>query len=357
MKLRPRPVRNALVLPASSRDLVCVCVALWACALAAGCGSGSSRNDHTPSTSAGNSATASESSAGFPLQIVDDLDRKTTLNRPPRRIVSLAPSATEILFALGAGDRVIGVTEYCTYPPEAATRTKVAGYTVTISQEALVGLRPDLVVTMGMSFESIIDQLDRFEIPLVALDPQTLDDVYANIGLIGRITGEIEQAELLASRMRKRVQQVQAVAEQIHDGERVRVFYFLWEQPLLTAAPGSLIDEMITLAGGENVVGKLPQRYPSVSEEVVLRADPDVILMPSGEDQQQRKARLLERPGWESLQAVKSGRIYFVQEDLVSRPGPRLVDGLVEMARALYPARFADLPPAATSDDSPASLD
>ena len=126
---------------------------------------------------------------------------------------------------------------------------------------------------------------------------------------------------------------------------------------LLTAAPGSLIDEMITLAGGENVVGKLPQRYPSVSEEVVLRADPDVILMPSGEDQQQRKARLLERPGWESLQAVKSGRIYFVQEDLVSRPGPRLVDGLVEMARALYPARFADLPPAATSDDSPASLD
>lgn len=280
--------------------------------------------------------------ATFPLAIKDDLGRELLLPRAATRIVSLAPSNTEILYAVGAGDLVVGVTKFCDYPPAAAGLPQVGGFSPkTISIEAIIGLRPDLVLAAGEIHQPVIAALEQVSVPVVALAPRDFKGICANIALAGKLTGRQEAAQALVAGLRARVEAVTKVIAGIPAAERVTVYWEVWHEPLMTAGPTSFVGQLIALAGGENIFAELTeQQFPTVSAEEVLRRNPMVILGPEHHGSQLTLEALRSRPGWEHLRAVKDGRVHLVDGNTVSRAGPRIVEGLEAVARALYPSRF-----------------
>lgn len=280
-------------------------------------------------------------SAGFPVTLTDDLGRQVTISAPPQRIVSLVPSNTEILFAVGAGQQVVGVTEYCDYPPEAQTREKIGGFSAkTISVEKIVALEPDLVLSAGEIQQSVIEALEQAEIPVFALAPERLAGVYHNIETVGRLTGRETQAAEVVAEMQDRVAAVTEKSQQIPEDKRPAVFYEVWDEPLMTAGPTTFVGELIELAGGKNIFADVSEEYPQVSAETVIQRDPDVVLGPDTHGEELIAENIKARPGWENIRAVKEGRIYLVNGDIVSRSGPRLVDALEAIARTLHPDLF-----------------
>lgn len=294
-----------------------------------------------PTTTAAPPATTPSSAASFPITVTDDLGRQVTLNALPERIVSLGPSNTEILFAIGAGDQVVGVTRFCNYPAEAQSRTQIGGVTAkSISVETVVSLRPDLVFALGESQIPVIEALERAGIPVFALDSERLESVYAAIEMAGLLTGHSAEADEVVAAMKKRVAAVTAKVEAIPEAERPLVFYEVWNEPLMTAGPQSFIGELIELAGGRNIIEEASEQYPEISSEIVIQRDPAVILGPDSRGDEFTVEQILARPGWEKIRAVRENRIYLLDGDIVSRPGPRLVDALEEIAVALYPDLF-----------------
>ncbi len=280
--------------------------------------------------------------ASFPLTATDDLGRKVTLASVPRRIVSLAPSNTEILFAVGAGGQVVGLTKYCNYPPEAAAgRTVIGGFTAdSISVEKILALRPDLVVAAGSSQKPVIEALEQAQVTVLALDAQNLDGIYKNILLAGQATGHAAQAGALVDGMKRRVDAVSAKVKAIPAGARLKVFYEVWDEPLMTAGSPTFIHQVVELAGGSNIFADAAQDYPQVSPEAVIERDPDVILGPSSHGSALVASKIAARPGWQSVKAIRQGRIAIVDGDTISRAGPRIVDALESVAKLLYPDRF-----------------
>jgi len=284
--------------------------------------------------------------ATWPLEVVDGLGRKVSVARPAVRIVSLAPSNTEILFAIGAGDRVVGRTTVDTYPPEALKLTSVGGMTPQgINLEAIVALRPDLVLATGGVQAPIVAPIERLGLPVVALDAEDFEGVARNIRLVGKLTDHSADADRLTTRFLDRVQAVRArVASRTGPRPRPRVLYLISEDPLVTAGPKTFIGQMIETAGGINIFGDVSKRYPKPSEEEILSRAPDVILTSfgamnaEGRDESARRANLRSRPGWGAIPAVRDGRIALLEADRMSRPGPRLVEGLEAMADALETA-------------------
>lgn len=258
---------------------------------------------------------------------------------PPavRRIVSLAPSLTEILFALGAGDLTVGVTDFCDYPPAAGAKPKV-GTVLAPNPEVVLTLHPDLVLatTEGNRQETIL-LLERLGLPVFVVRPEGLDGVYASIQAVGRLLGRPTRARALVEVMRSRVRWV---AEQVARRPRVRVLYVLWPDPLITAGRGSVIDDLVRLAGGENVAGRIALRYPRLGLEEVLRVDPEVILLAGMGARPLRPEAVQGWEGWQVLRAVRAGRVQSLDGDLLHRSGPRIVEGLEAMARALHPDAF-----------------
>jgi iron complex transport system substrate-binding protein len=286
-------------------------------------------------------ASPSASADGFPVTVVDGLGRRVTLPRRPDRIVSLAPKNTELLFALGADDRVVGVTSYCNYPPAARTREQIGGFSAkSQSVEKILALKPDLVAAAGELHESMIAELERLRIPVVSLGAESLAELDRELVLLGRLTGRETVAARLTEQMKARVARVTATVESIEPAKRATVFYHVWSEPLTAAGPKCYLGELISLCGGINIINDVQQRYPHISQEILLARDPDVILAPSAETEPMTIERLKARPGWSQLKAVRSGRIYLIDGDLVSRCGPRLVDALEIMARSIYPDRF-----------------
>ena len=280
-------------------------------------------------------ASAPASPAGWPLEVVDGFGRKVTIPRAPLRVVSLAPSNTELMFAVGAGDRLIGRTTVCDYPPEASKVPVVGGMTPkTINLEALVALRPDLILATCGVQEPIIAPLERLKLPVVALDADDFDGVVRNIRLVGALVDRAAVGDDLADRFRARVAAVQKRVSG-RAAPRPKVLYLVGEDPLMTAGPNTFIGRMIEAAGGVNIFGDVAARYPRPGEEEILARAPDVIL--AGRDDPTRRAQIAARPGWSQVPAVRAGRIAFLAEDEVSRPAPRLADGLEAMADALEP--------------------
>lgn len=279
--------------------------------------------------------------AGFPVTLTDDLGREVTISALPQRIVSMVPSNTEILFAVGAGEQVVGVTEYCDYPPEAQTREKIGGFSAkTISVEKIVALEPDLVLSAGEIQQSVIEALEQAEIPVFALAPERLAGVYHNIETVGRLTGRETQAAEVVAEMQDRVAAVTEKSQQVPEDKRPAVFYEVWDEPLMTAGPTTFVSELIELAGGKNIFADVSEEYPQVSAETVIQRDPDVVLGPDTHGEELIAENIKARPGWENISAVKEGRIYLVNGDIVSRSGPRLVDALEAIARTLHPDLF-----------------
>jgi len=279
--------------------------------------------------------------APFPITVTDGLGREVTLEAAPGRVISLAPANTEILFAVGAGDQVVGVTEYCNYPPEAQEREQIGGFSAkTISVEAVVALEPDLVFSVGEIHQPVIEALEGVGIPVVALPATTFDDVYANLELVGRLTGHEEEAGQVVATMKARVEAVEVVVAGIPQEERPAVFWEVWDEPLMTAGPATFMGQVIEMAGGVNIFGDVTEDYPQISVEGVVDRNPALILGPDTHGDKLTAEQVSERPGWGEIDAVREGRIHLIDGDIVSRAGPRLADGLEAIVKVLYPERF-----------------
>lgn len=279
----------------------------------------------------------------YPLTLVDGLGREVTLEAEPQRIVSLIPSNTEILFALGLGDRVVGVTKYDTYPPEAAEKTVIGGITgKSISVEAVIALEPDLVLANDELQQPALDTLAENGLTVFATNSTGLADVYRAIGWIGQLADVQAEADALISQLQTDIAAISAQVQQIPVDDRPTVFYEVWPEPLYTAGPDTFIGQLITLAGGRNIFDEVGAEFPEVSPELVVARNPAVILAPESDADNLTPEALAARPGWSEIEAVQQGRVYLLDTDLISRPGPRLALALREVAAALYPDVFAD---------------
>lgn len=316
--------------------LVALLVALSACGAAA----------TQPPTAVPPAPTPAPTSAPAPtaaaaLAITDVLGRQVALAGIPARIVSLAPSLTESLFAIGAGPQVVGVTEFCNYPPEADALPTIGGMTAkTISVEAIVDLAPDLVLAGTADQEPVVEALEELGIPALVFDPASFEEVYANLEQLGYLTGHTDGASKVVADMRARVEAVTATVAEVPAEERPTVFYEVFDEPLMTAGPNTFIGQMIALVGATSIFADASEDYPQVSAEVIVERSPDVIIGPDSHADKLTPALIAARPGWGELAAVQAGRVYLLDGDTVSRPGPRLADALEDLAQALYPERF-----------------
>lgn len=273
-----------------------------------------------------------------PRTFVDDLDRKVILTHTPRRIISLAPSITETLFAIGLGERVVGVTQYCDYPPEAQAKPKV-GY-IHPNLESIVALQPDLVLAPREFLRGeVLGKLEQLNIPTYVMDAGMIDDVLSHIRTLGRMLGALDAADELADRMQRQLEAIKARTATL---PRPRVLYVLNSEPLITVGPGSFIHQAIELAGGSNIAEPARVAYPRLSMETVLKADPDLIIFPSSVVERGSEGERQRWQRWATLAAVKQGRFYRLPNELLNRPGPRIVQGVETLARILHPDTFEE---------------
>jgi len=276
----------------------------------------------------------------FPLAVADDLGRNVTISSEPQSMISLAPSNTEILFALGLGDRVMAVSEYCNYPLEAQNKIKIGGFS-TVNIEKVVSLEPDLVIATGGVQEAVVEELARLGLTVIALNANKIEDVFENIRLVGKAAGQLEAAGELRVNLEQRTKTVTDKAKDLPDGQRPRVFYEIQYEPLMTAGPGTFIDNLIHLAGGVNIASDASAKYPVYNLETLIERNPEVIIISFWHGSIAASVEAVKsRKRWQIIDAVKNNRVYGINADLVSRPGPRIVDGIEEMARFIHPELF-----------------
>jgi iron complex transport system substrate-binding protein len=273
--------------------------------------------------------------AAAQISLTDDLGRKVVLPQPPVRIVSLAPSITETLFAIGAGEQVAGVTDYCNYPAEARTKPRVGGM-ITPSMEAIVGLHPDLIIlSMEGNLRDDFQRLDDLGIPLFVTNPRTLHDIYRSVADLGALTGHRDEAATVVAGMQEREKHVVLPMRALVEPS---VLFIVSVQPLVVAGGGTFLAGLIELAGGRNPAASSPSTYPQYSREAVVSDDPDVLVILSdagGTD----TVLTAEYPEWKGLKAVRNHRVYRVDADTFSRPGPRAAEALETLARLLHAHR------------------
>jgi iron complex transport system substrate-binding protein len=281
--------------------------------------------------------TACNPSDGTPTTryVTDDLGRLVAINGTPQRIVSLAPSNTEILYALGLGDKVVGVTDYCDYPPEATNRTRVGGY-INPDIEQIVALNPDLVLVAYGTPMDVVDSMVGLGLTVFGIKTTDLADLLNDIQTVGKITGTETQADALTSEMESTIQAVTDQAEGLE--QRPRVFYIVGTGPLWTAGSGTFIDELIAKAGGVNICENITS-YSEVSLEYVVACNPQVIITTSWPGVYEWVMNSTELA---TTDARVNGRVYTCDDNLVQRPGPRLAEGLEWFAHFIHPEIFGE---------------
>jgi iron complex transport system substrate-binding protein len=272
--------------------------------------------------------------------LTDGLGREITLTGPAQRIVSLAPSNTEILYAIGAGDQVVGRDQLSDFPEEAKKLTDIGSTFDALNTEQIVSLKPDLVLAAEINTPEQVKQLEDLGLTVYYLkNPLTLEEMYGNLEIVAQLTGHKQEAATLIESLKKRVA---AVDEKIASiSSRPNVFYELdATDPAkpYTAGKGTFITQLIERAGGHNIAADL-DGYPQMSLEQVVAADPAFIILGDARYGVSPES-IAQRPGWENLAAVKNGQVVPFNDDLVSRPGPRLVDALEELAKLLRPELF-----------------
>jgi iron complex transport system substrate-binding protein len=279
----------------------------------------------------------------IPVTFTDALGNEVTIDVNPERIISLAPSLTESLFAIGAGSQVVGRTEFCDYPAEALDIPVIGGFSSsTISVETIIDLEPDLVIGGSIYQSDVIDALTTAGIKAITLEPESVQEILDTLTLLGRITGNTDKAELTVTSMQDRLDTVEAIAAQIPEAERVSVFYEVWNDPYMSASNRTFIGELIEVAGGRNIFGDLEEDYPTISTEEVIEQDPQVIIGPSNHADQLSVDVISGREGWSGIAAVKNQRVYIIDGNIASRSGPRIVDALDAIAVVLYPNYFPE---------------
>jgi len=268
-------------------------------------------------------------------EIKDDAGRLVSIPTKVDRIVSLAPNLTEIVFAVGAGNRLVGRTSYCDYPPEAKAIAEV-GDTIHPNIEPIIALKPQVVlVSTASQLEAFTQQLQGQNIAVFVTDPHDLEGVFRSIEQIGEIVGEKDRANQLVQKLRERTNAVEQAAKQ---KPPVRVFYQASGEPLYTAGRDSFVTDLMRRAGAVSVTADVPGAWPKYSNESALAARPEAIILPTGGSMGAANANVAD--ALRQSPAVLNGRVYKINDDHLARPGPRLVDGLEEMARALHPDAF-----------------
>jgi len=283
------------------------------------------------------SSAITNESKGF--TIVDDYGRTVTLDGTPDRIISVAPSPTEILFAIGAGDQIVGLDEYSDYPAETEGIVHVGNYT--LNEEMIVALQPDLIVGSDLVPRDQLESLKGQGIPYVLFADRTLEDVFKTIRLAGVITGHVEEADQVATALSERVDAV--TNKTLATGVSKPKVYIEYDEYMgyWTYGPGSFGDDLIELAGGENIAHNTTSEYPSVQSEFVIAQNPGIIVYTTGPWSTLTKETYGSRPGWDNIDAVKYDKIFGMDANLISRYGPRIVDCLEQLAEIVHPELFA----------------
>lgn len=262
-----------------------------------------------------------------PKTYTDGLGRTVSLEETPKRIVSLSPALTEAVFSLGAGDRLVGVSTFCNRPEEALDIEKV-GDAFTLNTEKLVSLKPDLVLVAGSrDYETQVEKdLARLGIPAWVSGPSTVAEVLEDIKALSEVLGVEKKGDELVAALSRELDAVRAA---FPEGQEKPKVFITFDSELWTSGGGSFIDDVITAAGGINVAGEVKEQYLQLSMEDLLAKDPDIILVAIPEEMAEA---LAARPGWSSLRAVKEGKVFFPNPDLISRPGPAVIEGIKEIA-------------------------
>ena len=277
---------------------------------------------------------AGENSAG--ITVIDDYGRTIEIMGAPERIVTVSPTPTEIIFAIGAGDLVVGVDDYSDYPAQAANLTKVGN--IELNVEVILGLRPNLILSSDLVPLAQLQQLEDNGIPYVILAARTIDDVFKDIRLVGFITGHIADANALVDQLQQRVDAVKAktLAENVTKPRVYVEFYPMW-----TYGPDSFGDDLIRLAGGTNVAANASAEYAAVADEFIIAQNPEVVVYTVGSNYDGTTPdTIASRPGWTNISAVVNEKMYAIDDNLISRYGPRIIDALEQLAALVHPELF-----------------
>ncbi len=265
------------------------------------------------------------------LDIKDVLGDELCLCKEPKRIVSLAPNLTEILFAIGAGSKVVGVSNYSNYPKQTASIPKVGGF-FNPSIEKIFALNPQVVLVARGTPIAVINKLSSLRIKVFASDPKTIPDIYNLILNVGKITGNVKESVALVNKLKSEENSVEEKVKKIPESKRLKVYVEIWNNPKMSAGKGTFIDSLIREAGGINIAEKAKGDWPVMSDETIIKENPDVIILLYNGDPK----KIALRPGWSSINAVKNHRIYVENPDIFERPGPRIIQALEKLYEILY---------------------
>jgi iron complex transport system substrate-binding protein len=271
----------------------------------------------------------------FPAALTDFQNRSVTVPARPERLVSIGPSITAFLFALGAGPRVVGVDDFSDEPAEAATREHVGG--IKVNFEKVVALRPDLVLSVKFS-DGTIEKLQSASLNVLVVDPQSVSDVAKTATLLGKAVGA--DGEALAGSIQQRVDAVKAKTAKV--ATRPRIYHEIDASDpakIFTVGPGSYINDLIDIAGGINIAARAPSAYPQLSAEEILRSDPEIIVL-AADAYSSKPGDVAARQGWSIIAAVKNNRIFTIDPNLINRPGPRVGEAAETYAKLVHPELF-----------------
>ena len=299
-------------------------------------------SNETKEESASNSKeTKQATTQAFPVTLTDGSGEEVTIKEEPKRIVSVIPSNTEIAFAVGLGDRIVGVSDYDTYPAETKDIEKIGG--LDINTEKVVSLKPDLVLahSSNMANNGGVEQLKEMGLTvLVVNDAKNFDKVYESIEMIGKATGESENAAAVVTDMQAKLKDVKEKAKAVTADERKNVFIEVSPLPeIYSPGKNTFMDEMLQIINADNVAGDL-EGWAKMDEESIVAANPDVIITTHGYRTKDANSEVLKRNGWEEVNAIKNKQVFSVNSDLIDHPGPRLVEGVEELGKAIYPDIF-----------------
>ena len=269
------------------------------------------------------------------LKIIDDLGREVIITGIPSKIVSIAPSNTEILFALGLGEKVYGVTDHCNYPQQATEKEKVGGFTE-IDIEKIITMNPDLILAEDMHKYEVIPALEQLGFTVVTLVPHNLREVMDSIELIGSITGTQDKAAQIVADMQGRIKAITDITNGLTEAQKTKVLYVLWHEPIMSVGSDTRIHELIEKAGGINIAAVAGEGYPTLQLEEIININPGVIIVDSDASLQ----FILNESRLSQVDAITNNRVYSINPDLTNRPTPRIVEALEIMAKLLQPALF-----------------
>lgn len=295
-----------------------------------------------PTTAPPTSAAVPPTTAPTPITITDVAGRKMKLAGIPQRIISLAPSNTEILFALDVGSKVVAVDDFSDYPAEAKALPKIGGSSGKYNFEQIVALKPDLILAAEITSPEAIQKLEdlKLAVAVISVTKTSFDSILNDITLAGQMTGQVEQAKRVTTEMKQKIDAIKSKVATAKTQPRV-----YWELDAsdpakpFTVGPGNFVNDLITLAGGVNVFGSTSEPYPQISIEQVVTVNPEMIIL-SDAAYGITVESVLKRSGWENIDAVKNKQVYPIDSNLTNRPGPRIVDGFEAVAKLIHPELF-----------------